>query len=292
MKLILLVIFMLLVIFVPRFRCIMLHPFKTIYYLLNDMIKYVKYKRWREYKNYGTLSILTGLFGKGKTLMLTKYVRNIYKKYDNKKVYDFVSKQWKIQHIYVVSNVDIKDINYIKLKNLSDMMIYADDKYSDGVSTWIFVIDEMSTQVNSRDYKTNFSTELLNVLLTCRHYKFKIIGTAQRFNHVDALIRQVTFVSSECDKFWRLCSVYDYNAWTLENVSDITKVKPIARHCYFITDKDYKSYDTLACVENFKDNVQKGNILTDKEIIEYQTLCNNDITSSFRLKKKFRKKIN
>lgn len=276
----------------PRIRCVFLHPFTTIKYLLIDSFKYLKYKRWNEYKNYGTLTIISGLFGKGKTLMLTKFVRSIYKKYNNKLVYDFNAKKWKTQHIHIVSNVSINDVPYIKLTNLSDMLMYADDKYSDGVSVWIFCIDEMSTQINSREYKTNFSTELLNVLLTCRHYRFKIYGTAQRFNHVDALVRQVTQVNCECDKVWRLCCVYDFDAWTVENTSDLTKIKPKRKHCYFITDSDYNAYDTVAVVENFKDNVRNGNILTDSEIMQFMNSQNDSTTSLLNLKRRYRKKLN
>lgn len=291
MSLIVAICFICFFIFSPRFRCVILHPFSTIYYVIKDTYKYVRFCRWREYKGYGKLSIFTGLFGKGKTLMLSKTVRIIIKKFDGKKVFDFKEKKWKIQHIHVVSNVHLKNINYIQLTNLSDMLLFADDKFNDGVSIWLFVVDEMSTQINSREYKTNFTTELLNILLTCRHYRFEIIGTAQRFAHVDALVRQVTSTANECNKLWRLCNVYYYNAWTVENTSDVTKIKPIKTKCFFIKDKDYESYDTTAVVENFKDNVANGNILTDKEILEYQSISEEKY-NAIHLKKKYRKKIN
>lgn len=290
MKFIFIVIIIFLFIMLPTFRCAIFHPFSTVFYAIKDSYNYFKYKRWREFKNFGTLTIFTGLFGKGKTLILTKLARHIYKTYDNKKVWDRIEKKWKIQHIYIVSNVNINDVPYIPLKNLSDMMTYANDKYNDNVSTWLFLVDEMSTQVNSREYKTNFSTELLNILLTCRHYHFKIMGTAQRFNHVDALVRQVTQKSNECNKVWRFCNVYEYNAWTIENTSDVTKIKPTRQYCLFIKDSDYNAYDTVACVENFKDNVKNGNILTDSEIVQFQNQC-NDISSNLHLKRRFRNKL-
>lgn len=277
-------------IFSARFRCVVLHPFFTIYYFIKDTYKYIRYCRWREYKGYGKLTIYTGLFGKGKTLMLTKITRLIVKRYNNKKVYDFNEKKWKVQHINVVSNVHLKDVNYIQLTNLSDMLLFADDKYNDGVSTWLFVVDEMSTQINSREYKTNFTTELLNILLTCRHYRFKIMGSAQRFAHVDALVRQVTSTANECNKWWRLCIVSEYNAWTVENTTDVTKIKPVRTKCYFIRDKDYNAYDTSAVVDNFKDNVKSGNVLSDKEILEYQALAEEKF-NEINLKRRFRKKL-
>lgn len=290
MKFIILILLVFLFIMFPRFRCAIFHPFLTVFYAFKDTYNYFKYKMWREYKKFGTLTIFTGLFGKGKTLILTKMARSIYKKYNNKKVWDRIEKKWKTQHIYIVSNVTIKDIPFIPLKNLSDMMLYANDKYNDNVSTWLFLVDEMSTQVNSREYKTNFSTELLNILLTCRHYHFKIMGTSQRFNHVDALVRQVTQRANECDKIWRLCNVYEYDAWTIENTSDINKIVPTSRKCFFIKDSDYNAYDTSACVENFKDNVKNNNILTDAEIIQFQNQS-EDISSNLHLKRRHRKKI-
>lgn len=276
--------------FLAPLRCILLHPFSTVYYIIKDVLKFFYFKRWREYRKYGTLTIFTGLFGKGKTLALTKITRKIYKKYNNKKVYDFKEKRWKTQHINVVSNVDIKDIPYIQLKSLNDLEIYCDDKYNNGVDVWLFVIDEMSTQINSRDFKTNFTTELLNILLTCRHYRFQIIGSAQRFNHVDALVRQVTLQANECNKLWRLLCYNVYNAWTIENTADVTKVKPVAKKCMFVYDKDYKNYDTKAVVENFKDNVKAGNVLTDSEIMAYKTM-QEDVTAPLYLKKRNRKKL-
>ena len=89
----------LLLICVPFLRCLVLHPFSTVYYIIKDTYIYIKYRRWREYKKYGTLSIFNGLFGKGKTLSSTYFARKIYKKYNGKKVYDFKDKCWKIQHI-------------------------------------------------------------------------------------------------------------------------------------------------------------------------------------------------
>lgn len=273
-----------------KFRCVVFHPIATIHYLIKDMYKYIRYCRWREYRKYGTLTILTGLFGKGKTLMLTKIVRKIYKKYNGKKVFDFEEKKWKIQYIHIVSNVELKDTPYIPLNSLTELMEYADDKFNDGVSTWLFVVDEMSTQVNSREYKSNFTTELLNILLTCRHYRFQIMGTAQRFNHVDALVRQVTSTANECDKLWRLCTVKYYNAWTIENTSDVTKIKPNMTKTFFIKDSDYNAYDTRAVVENFKDNVKAGNIITDEEVLQYQSLA-EERYNELHLKRRFRKKL-
>ena len=288
---ILIIVFLVVIFFMfPKFRCIVFHPILTIEYCIKDIYKYLRYCRWREYRQYGTLTIYTGLFGHGKTLMLTKIARKIYKKYNNKKVYDFKDNKWKVQRIHIVSNVKLNDVEYIHLNALDDMLVYADDRFNDGVSVWIFMVDEMSTQINSRSYKENFTTELLNILLTCRHYRFQILGTAQRFNHVDALVRQVTSTADECNKLWRLVTVSVFDAWTVENTADITKIKPRRTKCYFIEDSDFLAYDTTAVVENFKDNVKRGNILTDREVLETLSVCQNEYSKLY-LKKKFKKKL-
>lgn len=272
---------------VPYFRCIVLHPVHVLFYAIKDIYKYVHYCRWREYRGYGTLSIFNGLFGKGKTLSSTIFGRKIYKRYNGKKVYDFKEKKWKTQYIKLVSNVAILDCPYMKLNSLNDITKLTE--HNDGVSVWVVCVDEMSTQVNSREYKTNFSTDLLNVLLTCRHYRMQMIGSAQRFAHVDALVRQVTANAIECKKFWRLLQWDIYDAWTVENTTDITKIKPRKRKCIFVTDKDFNAYDTVACVESFKKNVLEGKHLTDKEIMDFQTNAENEL--SLNMKRKYRKKI-
>lgn len=272
---------------IPYFRCIVLHPFHVLFYAIKDIYKYVHYCRWREYRGYGTLSIFNGLFGKGKTLSSTIFGRKIYKRYNGKKVYDFKEKKWKTQYIKLVSNVAILDCPYMKLNSLNDITKLTE--HNDGVSVWVVCVDEMSTQVNSREYKTNFSTDLLNVLLTCRHYRMQMIGSAQRFAHVDALVRQVTANAIECKKLWRLLQWDIYDAWTVENTTDITKIKPRKRKCIFVTDKDFNAYDTVACVESFKKNVLEGKHLTDKEIMDFQTNAENEL--SLNMKRKYRKKI-
>lgn len=287
MALIILIVVAMGIICIPFIRCIFMHPISTVYYMIKDIFKYIHYCRWREYHGYGTLSIFNGLFGKGKTLSSTIYGRRIYKKYNGKKVYDFNEKKWKMQYIKLLSNVEIKDCPYIKLNSLSDICKLTE--HNDGVSVWVVCIDEMSTQVNSRDYKSNFSSDLLNVLLTCRHYRMQMIGSAQRFAHVDALVRQVTQNAIECKKLWRLLEWDIYDAWTIENTTDITKIKPRKRKCIFVKDSDYNAYDTVACVESFKKNVLEGKHLTDTEIMQFQTDCENNLV--LNMKRKYRKRI-
>lgn len=293
MTIIYLFIFVMLFIISPYFRAILFHPISTIYYMIKDTYLFFRYRRYNEYRKFGTLTIFNGLFGKGKTLSSTYFGRKIYKKWNNKKIYDFKEKKWKIQKIVLVSNVEIKDVPYVQLYSLTDIIKLSEYKDKANVMTiWVVLVDEMSTQINSREYKTNFSTELLNVMLTCRHYRMQMIGSAQRFAHVDALVRQITSDAIECKKLWRLVEWDIYDAWTIENTSDVTKIKPKRRKAIFVKDKDFNAYDTVAVVENFKDNVKAGKILTDKEVLEAQGLLGEAENNRANYKRRFRKKIN
>lgn len=287
MDLIFIIGFIFLIFILPFFRCILFHPFKTILYSIRDIYFYFRYMRWHEYRKFGTITVFSGEFGEGKTLSCTYMARKIYKKYNGKRVYDFKEKKWKTQYIHVVSNVDFTDIPYIHLNQMSDLITLSED--NDGVSTYLVVIDEMATQINSRDYKTNFSTDLLNTLLASRHYRIQIFGTSVRYNLIDKLVRDVTQTSVQCHKFWRVVILSYFDGWTVENTSDVTKLKPKRIRTYFVRNKDFNAYDTVACVENFKDNVKAGKHLTDSEIMLFRQSA-EELNISTNMKRRFRKK--
>lgn len=284
------IVFIIVMIFInPYLRCILMHPFKTIRYAIIDGFKYIRYAEWRNYNDYGVLDIYSGIFGQGKTLSSSIIVRQIYNQYNNKKVFDFKAKKWKIQRINVLSNVKLLDIPHMDMKTMNDILTWCEiPKDDDYIDILLVLIDETSTQLNSRSFKTNFTTDLLNILLTCRHHKIRIIGTTPRFNQIDALVRQVTNHDIECSKLWRLVKHSHYQAWQLENTNDINAIEPLYTKCLFIDDKDYNAYDTFACVQNFIDNVKQGNHLTDAEILAYRDFNSNDDNLN-HTKKKYRK---
>lgn len=124
--------------------------------------------------------------------------------------------------------------------------------------------------MNSRNFKSNIDPMLLNTILTCRHHYISLIYTAQRFSHVDALLRQVTSYVLECDKLWRFQRLNAYDAWDLENATNTQLITPISRSCWFVKDSDYAAYDTLACVGNLKRSMQAGDMMTEAEILALQ----------------------
>lgn len=82
------------------FRIAVLHPFATIFNLIKDLPNYFIYKKWRNLKT-GIIECFVALFGKGKTLSAVHKVTRLYKKYNNKVVYDDLRGKWVTQRINI-----------------------------------------------------------------------------------------------------------------------------------------------------------------------------------------------
>lgn len=244
----------------------------------------------------GKLICYTALFGGGKTLSCVHYVKSLYYRYNDRKIYDIGRKKWVTQKVHVISNVDLLDIPYEKFESLSQIVRVSEkfkdiDEINDTLTCTVVLGDEFSVQMNSRSFKSNIDPLFLNTLLTCRHHHIMLIYNAQRFNHVDALLRQVTSYVVECKKIWRVVIQSTYDAYTLENSKDPTSVKCLGQKGWFVQDSDYNAYDTLACVGNLKHAVESGDMETEIEIINRQNNNNDiDIGSVRRMSRWFKKK--
>ncbi len=252
------------------FRLAVFHPFLTVTCAICDSAKWLHYKKWRECKT-GKLIAYTALFGRGKTLSVVYYVTSLYYRYNGNMVYDRDRKKWVKQVVNVISNVELK-IPYEKFESLEQIVVAAErnrdkDLKDDTLTITLVLGDEFSVQMNSRSFKTNIDPLFLNTLLTCRHHHITFVYDAQRFNHVDALLRQVTSYVVECKKVWRFMVQYYYDAYQLECASDPSLVKPYRRTGWFVRDRDYHAYDTLACVGNLKKSVKEGDMMTEEEIL-------------------------
>lgn len=257
-------------------RVLLAHPLAVIVYGVRDLYHYIKYRRWNECRT-GRIICYMGLFGKGKTLSAVHYVQQLYNRYNDKIVYDTNRKKYVTQKVHVISNVELSDIPYERFVSLSQLVACADtarvyDFENDTRTVHIALGDEFSVQMNSREFKNNIDPLFLNTLLTCRHHNITLIYTSQRFNHVDALLRQVTSVVISCDKRWRVMVHNMFDAYELENVTNPLDVKPLSVSGWFVTDKDYAAYDTLACVENLTKSCKDGDMLTEEQILALQ--CN------------------
>lgn len=255
------------------FKLFVHHPVLSAAYFLRDTFNYFRFKKWRVCPT-GKLICYTALFGRGKTLSVVHYVVSMYEKYNNKMVYDSNRKKWVKQKVHIISNVQL-NIPYEDFISLQQIVRVSEsfrelDLKNDTLTVTLVLGDEFSVQMNSREFKKNIDPLFLNTLLTCRHHHISLIYDAQRFKHVDALLRQVTSYVIECNKIWRfMCHSY-YDPDELETASNPSLVRPYKRTGFFVRNKDYKAYDTLACVGNLQKSFSDGNMLTETEILDLQ----------------------
>ena len=273
MVVVLLVAVVFLLILCPTIRCAVFHPVQLVINGCRDLYSYFRH---REFNIYGTgeLVAYTGLFGKGKTLSVVHRVVTAYRQYDGKKVWCPRRKRLVTQRVKVISNVSLS-IPYEDFVSLEQVVLAAEhnreyDDAHDTLTVNLVLGDEFSVQMNSRNFKTNIDPLFLNTILTCRHYYISLYYTAQRFGHVDALLRQVTSHVVECDKLWRFQRLKVFDAWELENATNTQLLRPLARGCWFVHNRDYAAYNTLACVGNLKKSMKEGDMMSEEEILKLQ----------------------
>lgn len=262
-----------LLIFFPTFRCAVTHPVSMTIYGFKDVWNYIRHKDYN-FCGTGELVGYTGLFGKGKTLSAVHRVVSAYKAYNGKPVWCPRRRKVVTQRVHIISNVAL-NIPYEKLESLQQIVLAAErkqayDDENDTLTVTLVLGDEFSVQMNSRNFKTNINPLFLNTILTCRHYYISLYYTAQRFQHVDALLRQVTSYVVDCNKLWRFQRLSAYDAWDLENAASTQMVQPFSRSCWFVKDEDYQAYDTLACVENLGHEMKEGHMMSEEEILKLQ----------------------
>ena len=232
--------------FIP-FRLVVKNPFSSVYYGIKDLRERIIHHTGRNCPT-GQIIAYTALFGGGKTLSVVHYVTTLFYRYDGLKVWDRDRKKFVTQKIHVISNVDLV-IPYEKFVSLEQIVRVADkfhemDLENDTLTVTVVLGDEFSVQLNSREFKKNIDPLFLNTLLTCRHHHILMVYDAQRFNHVDALLRQVTLSVIECKKIWRFMIQYEFDAYEMENAVNPLLLTPKARYGWFIRDADYQAYDT------------------------------------------------
>lgn len=277
----------------PHLRNIIFHPILTITNAPVDLYKYIKYKRWRECKSYGRIDMYCSdtskVFGNGKTLSGTHYVRKIYHKYNEKMIYDFDENEWIEQKIVILSNVHLKDVPYTHLTDTQQILDMHDNMQAGEIM--LVYIDECGVIFNSRNFKENIGQDLLNSMLTCRKKKFGMFLTAQRFNQVDALIRQLTSRVYMCEKFWRSVVLRVYNGYDMEYCTNVQYLKSTTLS-YFATNKLFASYDTNQGVEDIKKKQKNNEMLSYSEILESQGTSPDGIVNVRTGNRKLKKVLN
>lgn len=224
----------------PLIPFIFTHIAKILFYACKDMYMYIKGRKWKKYANYG-IYIYGGLYGGGKSLSISKYCEEIYRHYDNVKF---------------ISNIDLHNVPYTKFEFFEQLM---DEQDYEGQCI-IYVIDEIGSLMNSRNYKNNRigETQFLYTLNQIRKQNKTLLLASQRFGMCDKNFRQCAVEWIECSKFWRIVKQTIYDPYDLECSLNPKLVKPIKRSSfYFATDKMFNAYDTRQLVKDFKDKFNK-----------------------------------
>ena len=271
--------------FFPYIRIVFFNFFEFVLLSLKDLFFFFRNLSFNTCP-CGVIRCFSGLFGQGKTLSSVHYIKGLYKRYNNKKV--FYKGKFRRNKVVILSNVDFIDVPFIPLVSLKQIVNCCQNLESvEGnlfCVTYLVLIDEASSQLNSREFKSNIEPMLLNSLLTSRHYRMSIFYTSQRFLLVDKLLREVTESVIECKKIGRVQLWSIYNAFDLENSSNITLVKPRQKSGFLVRDSDYSSYDTLACVDNLSKSMANGDMLTSQEIL--QSIDSQDNLDSVNLSRR------
>lgn len=262
----------------PIFRCAASHPLSLLFYGACDAWRYISHKDWNV-APYGQITCYIAdsstSFGCGKTLSATDYLVSLFRRYDNEPVWDSERHKFVKQKIKIISNVDFLTIPYERLVSLSQFVQWTDNAHDydiehDTLTVTYMLIDEASSQLNSRSFKNNFDPYFIARLLTSRHVHASIVLTSQRPGMVDKLMRDCTHLYIGCNKIWRFQCLNYYDAYEIENAQTPALVAPLRRSCWFVRDSSFENYDTYASVQALKKSCQEGDMLSESEIVALQ----------------------
>lgn len=185
---------------------------------------------------YGIYGFL-GLPGKGKTMAMTYILNEYRKKYGDE--------------ILICSNYffDKQDFAFTDWHQL---LVQYDKPL---IVAW----DEVQNEFNSRNFK-NFPTQLLTLLTQNRKgHGVQILYTAQRFDRVDKVFRELTNYFFDCKTLFKrltICKGYDdENYLMLHNEIDINKkmkIHPSFKIKFVQTDEIRNMYDSFKMLDSAK----------------------------------------
>ena len=167
-------------------------------------------------RNILGFSVSSGMFGRGKTLSMTKYAVDIYNKY-----------QKYGKTVRIVSNYEIKSVPYIPLVNFEQIVELGNlavEGKDDCIGT-IVCIDEIEMLFSHRKF-ASFPIEVLSSVCQSRKAHIMMLTSAQRWKMQDAAIRDITYYAINCKKIWRFQLNYWFDASILKLLWPCSKVTP------------------------------------------------------------------
>lgn len=209
---------------------------RLIYWKLKDLRNSFKNKDKKQIHLYGIYGFF-GLPGHGKTISMTYELMCLRKKYGDQ--------------IYIFTNYGFleEDAPFSNWR----MLLETYDKPA------VFAWDEVQNEFNSRDFK-NFPIELLTLLTQNRKGNGKrIYYTAQRYNRVDKVFRELSFLVGDCRTIFgrytrvRWFDTEDYEMLqSTPNVNLRIKIKPRRTDKFIQTDIIRDNYDSYKMLESAK----------------------------------------
>lgn len=202
---------------------------------------FTKWKLYDIYKAFGMVKkpyyygiyMFCGLYGQGKTMACTEYLERLRKKHGD--------------NIIIATNFYYKSEDF-HLESWKQML----DKYD---KTAIFAIDEVQNEFGTRDYR-NFPHSLITLLTQNRKGNgVQLVTTAQRYDHVDKIFRDLCSHIFECRTYFGRLTVtkrYQHAHYQMYNngvsVSNKRKI-PMIKYKFVQTNYLRDQYDTLRMID-------------------------------------------
>lgn len=216
-------------------RCIIFNLHNVAVYSIRDLIDYIRFKQWRDFRCFG-IDMFIGMFGKGKTLTMVSRAESLYAKYGDSLVF--------------LSNFKLNGIPYIPLVNFNQLVDLGAEM-PEGVQGYVVLLDEISSVLSHRNY-ASFPLELIGLLCQQRKKHVYIMCTAQRFFMVDKIWRSITTNVINCNKYWRFAHASYYDAWDYENAMNANLLQRQYHRWWFVKNNHYNAYDTSEMIGKTK----------------------------------------
>ena len=201
-----------------------------------DIYRGFKNRKDKKIHLYGIYGFF-GLPGHGKTISMSYELLSLRQRYGN--------------DIYIFTNYgfDYED------KPFDNWRMLLDEYDKPAVFAW----DEVQNEFNSRDFK-NFPVELLTLLTQNRKGNGKrIYYTAQRYNRVDKVFRELSFLVGDCRTIMgrytrvRWFDTEDYEMLlSSPDVNKRMKIKPRKKLSFIQTDFIRDCYNSFQMLESAK----------------------------------------
>lgn len=256
---------------------IILGYINKLYWILYRCFVYpVEYFRYKLYNKVDCLGCIdcycsdnNKVFGNGKTLSAVMRVYSLYNKYQGKTFIGFDGKPH-TNNIIIYSNLDLKGVPFVPLTNLQQITYYIENRQSDDVA--FFLIDECNSVMNSRNFKSNLNMDTIKSIVTCRHYNIYMCLVGQRFNYLDAFVRDMCdrVIMCRYSPFLRLLSHYTYNAYDVN--MGVQDAKCVAFALQIVKKKYFTYYDTLGEVRSLSYDNSIEDRVRDLSAVNNQTI--------------------